>query len=232
MTMLIHEGHERTAAIDLKLAASLAAVAGAINAAGFQATGFFTANMTGNVSSLADHVGLSNFALAAAFLALVVSFIAGAFCSGVLIEIGRSRQIRGIYAYSILVEAVLLLGFAVADFTLPIDQSRPILVFGLSFVMGLQNAATTRISNARVRTTHVSGMATDIGLNLATLASRGRGYDEAKSRLVLHLSTLGSFLLGGIVGVLSYLVIGAFVFVLAATALLVIALPELRRSKS
>lgn len=75
-------------------------------------------------------------------------------------------------------------------------------------------------------------MATDIGLNLATLASRGRGYDEAKSRLVLHLSTLGSFLLGGIVGVLSYLVIGAFVFVLAATALLVIALPELRRSKS
>lgn len=230
--MLIHEGHERTAAIDLKLAASLAAVAGAINAAGFQATGFFTANMTGNVSSLADHVGLSNYALAAAFLALVVSFVAGAFCSGVLIEIGRSRQIRGIYAYSVLVEAFLLLGFAVADFALPIDQSRPILVFGLSFVMGLQNAATTRISNARVRTTHVSGMATDIGLNLATLTSRGQEHAEARSRLVLHLSTLGSFLLGGIVGVLSYLVIGAFVFVLAATVLTVTALPELRRSRS
>ncbi|WP_449395576.1 YoaK family protein [Devosia riboflavina] len=230
--MLIHEGHERTAAIDLKLAGSLAAVAGAINAAGFQATGFFTANMTGNVSSLADQVGLSNYALAAAFLALVVSFVAGAFCSGVLIEIGRSRQIRGIYAYSILVEALLLLAFAVADFALPIDQSRPILVFGLSFIMGLQNAATTRISNARVRTTHVSGMATDLGLNLAALTSSGRDQDEVRSRLVLHLSTLGSFLLGGIVGVLSYLVIGAFVFVLAATVLLVIALPELRRSKS
>lgn len=230
--MLIHEGHERTAAIDLKLAASLAAVAGAINAAGFQATGFFTANMTGNVSSLADHLGLTNVTLAAAFTALVVSFIAGAFFSGVLIEIGRGRQIPGIYAYSILVEAILLIALAIADFGLPIDQSRPILVFGLSFVMGLQNAATTRISNARVRTTHVSGMATDIGLNLATLTNRGQDHAEARSRLVLHMSTLGSFLLGGIAGVLCYLVIGAFVFVLAAVVLTFTALPELRRSRS
>lgn len=58
--MLIREGTDRTVAIDLKLAASLALIAGALNAAGFQAAGFFSANMTGNVSSLSDYLGLAN----------------------------------------------------------------------------------------------------------------------------------------------------------------------------
>ncbi|MGO8462711.1 DUF1275 family protein, partial [Rhizobium ruizarguesonis] len=40
------------------------------------------------------------------------------------------------------------------------------LVPGLAFLMGLQNAVVKRISDARVRTTHVSGMATDLGIEL------------------------------------------------------------------
>jgi uncharacterized membrane protein YoaK (UPF0700 family) len=62
--MLIREGNERTIAIDVKLATSLAAVAGSLNTAGFQAAGFFSANMTGNVSSLSDYLGTGQFALA------------------------------------------------------------------------------------------------------------------------------------------------------------------------
>lgn len=229
--MLIHEGTDRTVAIDLKLAASLAGIAGALNAAGFQAAGFFSANMTGNVSSLSDYLGLANFSLAGIFAALVLAFIAGAFCSGLLIEAGRSRQIRGIYAYSILLEAALLVALAVADIALPAVQSGPPLVLGLSFIMGLQNAATTRISNARVRTTHVSGMATDIGLNLAALWSSRSDSPEARARLTLHVSTLTAFLLGGVIGAVGYILIGGLVLALCAVILLAIAVPELRRAR-
>jgi uncharacterized membrane protein YoaK (UPF0700 family) len=229
--MLIREGTDRTVAIDLKLASSLAGIAGALNAAGFQAAGFFSANMTGNVSSLSDYLGLANFGLAGIFAALVLTFIGGAFCSGLLIEAGRSREIRGIYAYSILLEAALLLSLAVADISLPAIQSGPPLVLGLSFIMGLQNAATTRISNAKVRTTHVSGMATDIGLNLAALWSARCNQPEASERLRLHFSTLAAFLLGGVVGAVSYVLIGGLVLALCAIILMLIALPELKRAR-
>jgi len=230
--MLIREGDQRTLAIDVQLAALLAGIAGALNAAGFQAAGFFSANMTGNVSSLSDHVGLGNFGLAAIFGALIIAFIAGAFCSGLLIEVGRKRHINGIYAYSILLEAVLLVGLAAADVLLPAVQSGPPLVLGLSFIMGLQNAATSRISNARVRTTHVSGMATDIGLNLAALITVNGDRQLAKERLGLYASTLTAFLVGGVAGVLGYVAIGGYLLAIAAAVLFAIALPELRRSRS
>ncbi len=66
--------------------------------------------------------------------------------------------------------------------------------------MGLQNAVVTRISDARVRTTHVSGMATDIGIELGIafdiLRGRDRETDAAhnRSKLRLHLYTIAAFL--------------------------------------
>lgn len=223
--MLIHEGDQRSPAIDVKLAILLAAVAGALNASGFQAAGFFSANMTGNVSSLSDQIGLGHFGVSGMFIALILAFVTGAFCSGLLIEAGRRRGIRGIYAYSILLEAALLAGLAIADLTLPTFGTG--LLIALSFIMGLQNAATTRISDARVRTTHVSGMATDIGLGLASLA-----YGNGPQRLKLHLSTLAAFLLGGIGGVVIYLTIGGWLMLVVALILLIIALPEVRRART
>ncbi|QKD02716.1 YoaK family protein [Mesorhizobium loti] len=229
--MLVREGDQRTIDIDVRLAALLAAVAGALNAAGFQATGFFSANMTGNVSALSDHLGLAQFGLAGLFLSLVIAFIAGAFVSGLLIEAGRNRGVRAIYAYSITLEAGMLLALGVVDLWLPSAQSGSALVLGLSFVMGLQNAATTRISNARIRTTHVSGMATDIGLGLALLASHAPQRADVKARLRLHLSTILSFFIGGVGGVIIYLAIGGWLLLICAGLLFVIALPEARRAR-
>ena len=222
--MLIHEGDQRSIDIDVKLAILLAGIAGALNAAGFQAAGFFSANMTGNVSTLSDQIGLGHLGASGIFIALILAFIGGAFCSGLLIEAGRRRRIIGIYAYSVLLEAALLMVLAAADLALPQFPSG--LVVGLSFIMGLQNAATTRISDARVRTTHVSGMATDIGLGLASLA-----FGNGAQRLRLHLATLAAFLLGGIAGVVIYLAIGGWLFCVTALLLILIAAPEARRAK-
>lgn len=59
--MLISQGAARNERINLNLACSLAMIAGALNAAAFYAVGFFSANMTGNVSSLSDHLATAHW---------------------------------------------------------------------------------------------------------------------------------------------------------------------------
>ena len=100
--MLITQGAARNERINLNLACSLAAIAGALNAAGFYAVGFFSANMTGNVSTLSDHLATMQWLPALFYLAIVLAFILGAALSSIMINAGRRRAIHGIYAYSIL----------------------------------------------------------------------------------------------------------------------------------
>lgn len=228
--MLVREGDQRTIDIDIRLAALLAGIAGALNAAGFAAAGFFSANMTGNVSAFSEHLGLGQFGPAATFGLLIVMFISGAFISGLLIEAGRKRGVLAIYAYSITLEAMLLVALGLADLLLPAVPSGTALVVGLSFAMGVQNAATTRISNARVRTTHVSGMATDIALAAAALAASPAERPAALARLRLYFSTIAAFLIGGVSGVIIYQRIGGYLLLISAIMLFAIALPEARRA--
>ena len=69
--MLVREGADRTRLIDLRLAALLSAVAGGLNATGFEVAGLFSANMTGNVSALADQLGSGRVGLALLFATVV-----------------------------------------------------------------------------------------------------------------------------------------------------------------
>lgn len=231
--MLVTEGADRNAVIDRRLASSLAAVAGALNAAAFYAVGFFSANMTGNISILSDHIAVGDWLPGLFYLAIVLTFILGAAVSTLLISAGRRRNVPAIYAYSILTEALLLGLLGAADLWLLGAWRAPVLVVGLAFLMGLQNAVVTRISDARVRTTHVSGMATDIGIELGVafdiLRGRERTADAASNRakLLLHVHTILAFLIGGIVGVLAYRAVGGFLLIGTAALLLAIALPAI-----
>ncbi|MBB3306713.1 MULTISPECIES: YoaK family protein [unclassified Enterobacter] len=231
--MLITAENTRTFNTDIRLACTLAAVAGALNTAAFETVGFFSANMTGNVSSLSDHLAKANLHVGLFFLLIVLLFIAGSSVSTLIINSGRRRQIRGIYAINILIEGIALLVLGVIESWFRFNGSGVLLVLSLSFLMGLQNAVVTRISNARVRTTHVSGTATDIGIELAMLFDVLRRKESPKDaplyieRLKLHFYTVLAFLGGGVLGIwllqwMSYLllmVIGALLSVLALYAL-------------
>ena len=229
--MLARHGEARDDGADRRLAWSLAAIAGALNTAGFYAAGLYSSNMTGNVSSVADALALGDAAAAATYLTLVTSFIAGAAASALLINAGRRRHNPAIYAFSILAEALLLAALASADLWLAGHLRGLLLAYGLSFLMGLQNAVVTRISNARVRTTHVTGMVTDIGIELGNLADlawhrAGRGQSEYnRSKLRLHGFTVLSFLAGGVLGILAYRQAGPYFLFGTAALLLLLALP-------
>src|SRR5690606_15839616 len=133
--MLIREGEQRTVQVDVGLAAILAGVAGAINTAGFVAVGYYSANMTGNVSFLSEYLVNGDLAVAGMFGLIVLAFIAGAFASGMIINAGRRRQMRAIYALSVTLEGLLLLALGMATFLLPGFGQSTALIFGMSFAM-------------------------------------------------------------------------------------------------
>ena len=222
--MLIHVGEERNGKIDRRLAAALSTIAGALNAVGFLMARSFTANMTGNVSAFAEEVARGSWRTSLSFLLLLALFILGAALAGAFVTFGEQRGIRSIYAATIAVEGIVVLSFGLF-LTSSGGTSHTFLVGTLSLVMGLQNAVTSLISRSRVRTTHVSGMATDIGIGLSSVILPGRSRDTAVPKLMLHVLTLSAFALGGIGGALLYDFIDTWFFIVAGLFLIVIALP-------
>ena len=225
--MLIREGNERNQSIDLRLAGLLSLVAGALNAAGFELAGLFSANMTGNISAMADNLAKGGWGAALLFGLIVVVFILGALLGGLLIEAGRQRGRRRIYAAVVALEAGLLILTGLAALAGLIGRVEVICM--LAGALGMQNAVSTRISRARVRTTHVSGMATDVGLSLAGLCMRSDESARYRSLLALHCTTMSAFLVGGVLGVVLHRLAGPVTFLCCGLLLALIALPEMLR---
>ena len=204
---------QRSGADDLILGLILAFTAGAINAGGFLAVGQYTSHMSGIVSSLADNAVLGLLPLVGLGLAALFAFIAGAMCSAILINWGRRNMATRQYAYPIALEALLLLLFGLLGST-SMDHAlfEAVAAPLLCFIMGLQNATITKISEARIRTTHLTGMVTDIGIECGKWLYRsGRPHDadlapvradHAKLKMLSWL--VGLFLIGGITGALGF----------------------------
>ncbi len=235
VVMLISTESARSHSADTRLACTLAAAAGALNTAAFEIVGFFSANMTGNVSLLSDHLAKANPGTGLFFLAIVILFIAGSALSTLVINSGRRRNIRTIYAFVILAEGAALMVLGVIENHFPPLSPGVVLILSLSFLMGLQNAVVTRISDARVRTTHVSGTATDIGIELVMLFEVLRRKISPKeaplylSRLRLHVLTLLAFLAGGIAGIGLYRLLSYDFLLLVGFGLICLALNAIFR---
>ncbi|OEC34525.1 Uncharacterized membrane protein YoaK, UPF0700 family [Pseudomonas cuatrocienegasensis] len=208
-------GSERSDTANRHLGFALAFVAGAINAGGFLAVQQYTSHMTGIVSSMADNIVLGAHGLVLAGLGGVVSFLLGAVCSTLMIHYSRRRQLHSEYALPLLLEAVLLLCFGLLGSLLATVAGLfvPLTVMLLCFIMGLQNALITKLSRADIRTTHVTGIITDIGIELGKLCYWNRspglpsvGVDRQRLRILLTL--LGCFFLGGVLGALGFNYLG------------------------
>jgi uncharacterized membrane protein YoaK (UPF0700 family) len=224
---------ERTERSNLHLGMSLAFVAGATNAGGFLAVGQYTSHMTGIISTMADDIVLGNLALAAIAFASLTSFLIGAATSAILINWTRRRKKRSEFAFPLLIEALLLLFFGLAGANLHarVGALVPITILLLCFIMGLQNAIITKLSSAVIRTTHVTGLITDIGIELGKLFYWNRSSehfpnDEVRAnrkRLKIHLLLVGCFFCGGLLGAISFKNFGFISVVPLALLLLVVA---------
>lgn len=224
-------GSERSDHADAQLGLMLCFVAGAVNAGGFLAVGQYTSHMSGMISAMADNLALGGVGLVLGGTGAFLSFVFGAACSAALINWGRRHHAGGQFAFPLLVEAVLLLAFGLIG---SVRAHVPFFLFVavplLCFIMGLQNAIITKISRARMRTTHMTGVVTDIGIELGKLFYWNRTIGPASGRVLadrakLRLlgSLLGSFFVGGVVGALGFNHIGFVTTVPLAMLLLLLA---------
>lgn len=224
-------GRQRTEGSDAALAVILAWVAGAANAGGFFVLGQYTSHMTGHLSQLADNLALGNlwFTLIAALA--VCAFIAGAAFSTVLINWARIHTSQRQYALPIALQGTFLLCFSGGGWLVG-EAGRVFSLACLCFIMGMQNATITKLSSARIRTTHCTGIVTDIGIELGRAAYRRLSpqapviFDRAKLAILVWLVT--AFVLGGLVGALGYSYLGFVFSVPLGLTLLALALPRLR----
>ena len=204
---------ERSRRANVHLGLSLCFIAGAINAGGFLAIGTYTSHMTGVVSSMADELVLGRWSLARLGLASLLSFLVGSATSSVLINWARRLRSRHEYALPLMLEAILLLMFGLLGaLQHGIGNLVMLTAMLLCFIMGLQNAMITKVSHAEIRTTHVTGLVTDIGIELGKLVYWNQGsaassqprIEANRSKLRLHASLVLSFFVGGVVGALGF----------------------------
>lgn len=235
--MFRHEGIERTHRHNQLLAGYLALIAGFVNSAGFILIGSFTSHVTGNVGRFADDLALGRTEAVLAAI-MVVAYFAGAFLASVAIESNILRR-RSVYSGLLLFEAALLASFALLSFLMDTRNTffRDTQAMLLCVAMGLQNSFVTRLSGAVVRTTHLTGAVTDLGIESARwfrlwrarlghrtkvrlVAGSARETEPQAPRTFLLLTILVTFIIGSALGATIAVSTGAMAL-LVPTALLV-----------
>ena len=173
-------------------AAALSCVAGIVNVVGF--LGFqhqAITHLTGNTSLLAASLTNGDWRAARHLFSAMAAFVAGAALGGLIVQDSTLRLGRR-YGVALSIEALLLV------LAVPLFQHQ--LAAGAvcaALACGLQNAMATTYSGAVVRTTHVSGMFTDLGIMLGHAL---RGMPLARRRLGLCVLVISFFFAGGLLG--------------------------------
>ena len=220
--MFQHQGPSRSARQNRVLAGYLAFVGGFVNSAGYVLIGSFTSHVTGNVGRLANDLAYRRYDASAAVMPMILAFFAGAFLASMAIESNFFGRTANGYAVALLGEALLLTLFTVLSRFASLHPSLRVQDADAAILcaaMGMQNSLVTRLSGAVVRTTHLTGVVTDLGIEAArwfrwwrgrmseTLhlkLSFGRNPPDRPSTLkVSLLSTIAaSFILGAMAGAL------------------------------
>jgi len=212
-----------------RLAVSLSWIGGYTNVITLLFCGMTSSHVTGNVTHLGQAISERNYQGALYFGWVISCFVVGAACSGALLELARWHNLRSRYALPLACEAMLLSIFTIGlnvqvwrGHGAAMSELRLYWMTGVAaMAMGLQNATITKVSGAIVRTTHLTGVSTDFGLEGAQLLmwfiqkTRARVGMERAERVIRvsqrhpSLQRLGvlagifwSFLLGVVAGAL------------------------------
>ena len=219
--MYRHKGKTRTLKHNLRIASLLSFVAGIVNVAGFLAVQRLTTNVTGHFAFFVDEVFKLHFWQGFIYFLYIFFFFLGSFVSSFIIEILSKTSDRLIYIIPTIIESLILFFVAIFGHIL-ITHYPNILAFSLLFAMGLQNSLVTTISNATVRTTHLTGLFTDLGIELSQLFfyKQKEQKDKLYASIKLRLTIISFFFLGGILGGIFYSTFNLSVLIIAGTILL------------
>lgn len=184
--------------------------AGYLNAAGFLATGKFVSHVTGFGTQMGISLAHEDFFFGAELLIIPISFILGASVPAWILDRNYSEQMLPKYYYvqfliTLALGILLCLGLSgkFGEFTTTMDDLHDIELIGLlCFICGMKNGLSTWSTFGRIRTTHLTGLSTDIGLNLPKLFRRSNypsRFPEQRRINSVRIMTFISFSIGSLV---------------------------------
>jgi uncharacterized membrane protein YoaK (UPF0700 family) len=201
------------------LAGYLAFVGGFVNSIGFVLIGTFTSHVTGNVGRAAHALASGEPLAGFTSFMMVAFFFFGAFVASVVVESSFFGRRSRAYAAALGIEATLLATFALWSRFLGSSNPRlqEVEALFLCVSMGMQNSLVTRLSGAVVRTTHLTGVMTDLGiegarwfrhwrsvlgtkLHVPLVAGKNPAEHPQLPKTLLLLTIAGAFVCGTIAG--------------------------------
>jgi uncharacterized membrane protein YoaK (UPF0700 family) len=223
--MFRHQGKARTFLHNLRLAALLSLVAGIVNITGVLALKTLTTNVTGHFAYFAEEIMRKDYTIAITFLVFTLCFLLGSFTANTVVEIVLQKRPRLAHAIPIAIEVLILVCVALffGNSDIYAWQGKTA-AFLLLFAMGMQNSLVTKVSQSTVRTTHLTGLFTDLGIELSQLFfyKKPEQQSKLKSNIYLRLSIISFFFAGCVLGGFAYgylkiktLLIASFVLIIA-----------------
>ena len=199
--MFRHQGKSRTLEHNIRIASVLSFVAGIVNVTGFLAFKQLATNVTGHFALFITDVADFKFWKGTIYFLYIFSFLFGSFSSSFLIEKFKANRKLNVFVLPTLIECFILMSIALISNVVDIDYPN-LIVCLLLFAMGMQNSFVTKISNAIVRTTHLTGLFTDLGIELSQLLfpKTHPNKDKIKATIKLRIFIICFFFLGGTIG--------------------------------
>lgn len=199
--MFRHRDRGRTFVHNVQLAALLSIVAGVVNIVGVLSFKTLTTNVTGHFAFFSEELFSNHYGLAFLSIIYVISFFLGAFLANTTMEMTSRGAAHYSYMLPLSIEIFLLVlvAFSPANYAV-------VLSCVLLMAMGLQNALVTKISGSVVRTTHLTGLFTDLGIELSQMIfyKKSNERKRLKRAILLKAIIIGGFFCGGIIGALMY----------------------------
>lgn len=222
--MFRHKGKNRTFAHDLRLATLLSFVAGLVNITGVLALKTLTTNVTGHFAFFAEEIMRHDYEIAFTFFLFTIFFLLGSFLSSFLQELISLKNPDLSHIFPITLEMIILIavGFFGTNSGLGTLEGK-LTAFFMLLSMGIQNSLVTNISRSTVRTTHLTGLFTDLGIELSQLFfyKKTEEVKKLKTSIFLRLSIITFFFLGCFSGGIIYQLLEIKTLFIAAFVLLI-----------
>jgi uncharacterized membrane protein YoaK (UPF0700 family) len=206
----------------LLLGASTAAAAAMVNVAGVMVFFAYTSNITGHVATLAQEIVKGHWYQTAIVFIWLMMFFGGSFVAQLLISRFEKTGSSTSHALPIILEILVLLyiGFYGHFYYHESLKETEVLIASLLFCMGLQNSMVAILSGNQVKTTHLTGLITDLGREVSLWLFEKHQTPKLMVKLKLHVTILLFYLMGGIFGGYLFLYYEFQVFYLVAIILI------------
>jgi uncharacterized membrane protein YoaK (UPF0700 family) len=232
--MLRKYSNSRSLSDNIKLGTLSAFSAGMVNIGSLLLFFSFSSNVTGHYAILAAEIVKGNLFQIAVVFSWIFLFFFGSFTSNMFVIHMNKKNSYLAHSIPLLLEIACLISVAVYGeffYSETLSETEYLLALML-FAMGLQNGLTASISNFTVKTTHLTGTTTDLGILFSMFTKKEYRNNEAlkgKAKLLLYITSF--YLIGAIFAGFTYNYLNFKMFYLVSLVLLVIIIYDLSKIK-